>query len=108
MDTFCIVNDIDVVLRGERSYTSSPQRRISKVDLYRSGKLRMNARETEENFCAIIIAIQNGKITIARRVFDFCVNNAANDKLDRAINLLRNNGNINLSRELDRLKTETS
>lgn len=68
----------------------------------------MNARETEENFCAIIIAIQNGNITIARKVFDICVNNAANDKLDRAIGLLRKNGCINLSRELDRLKTENS
>ena len=81
--------------------------RVLIVNLYHSGKLRMNARETEENFCAIIIAIQNGNVAIARKVFDICVNNAANNKLDRAINLLENYGYITLSRELDRLKTET-
>ena len=78
------------------------------VNRYPSGTLRMNARETEENFCAIIIAIQNGNITIARRVFDVCLNNAVNDRFDRAINLLRKNGYITLSRELDRLKNEAS
>ena len=64
----------------------------------------MDARETEEKFCAIIIAIQNGNVTIARRVFDFCIHNAANDKLDLAINLLRENGQEILSNELDRIK----
>ena len=67
----------------------------------------MDARETEEQFCAIIIAIQNGNVTIARRVFDFCIHNAANDRLDLAINLLRKKGQENLGRELDRLKYET-
>lgn len=66
----------------------------------------MEARETEEQFCAIIIAIQNGNVTIARRVFDFCIHNAANERLEMAINLLRKKGQENLSRELDRLKTE--
>ena len=64
----------------------------------------MDARETEEKFCAIIIAIQNGNVTIARRVFDFCLHNAANDKLDLAINLLRENGQEILGNELDRIK----
>jgi hypothetical protein len=68
----------------------------------------MNARETEEQFCAIIIAIQNGNVTIARRVFDFCIRNAVNDKLDRAIHLLKKNGQVILSKELDRLKNEAS
>jgi hypothetical protein len=68
----------------------------------------MDDIETEEKFSAIIIAIQNGNINIARRVFDFCINNAANDKLDRAIKLLRKNGHILLSNELDRLKHRTS
>ena len=68
----------------------------------------MNAKETEEKFCAIIIAIQNGNITIARRVFDICVNDAVNDKLDQAVDLLKRNGHTSLCRELDRLKTETS
>lgn len=68
----------------------------------------MNARETEEKFCAIIIAIQNGNVSIARRVFDICIHDAANDKLDRAINLLKKNGQVSLGNELDRLKDEAS
>jgi hypothetical protein len=64
----------------------------------------MDAKETEEKFCAIIIAIQNGNITIARRVFDICIHNAANDKIDLAINLLKENGQEILGNELDRLK----
>lgn len=68
----------------------------------------MNEIETEQKFSAIIIAIQNGNINIARRVFDFCVNDAANEKLDRAIQLLRKKGHIILSNELDRLKEKPS
>jgi len=68
----------------------------------------MDAREKEEQFCAIIIAIQNGNVTIARRVFDLCIHNAANDRLDLAINLVRKKGQETLSRELDRLKYEAS
>jgi len=68
----------------------------------------MNEIETEQKFSAIIIAIQNGNISIARRVFDFRVNDAANEKLDRAIQLLRKKGHIILSNELDRLKEKPS
>ena len=68
----------------------------------------MDAKETEEKFCAIIIAIQNGNVTIARRVFDHCIHNAVNEKLDRAINLLRENGQEILGDELDRLKSKAT
>ena len=67
----------------------------------------MNEIETEEKFSAIIIAIQNGNVHLARRVFDFCVDNAANDKLDQAIEFLRRNGHTFLSNELTRLKNES-
>jgi len=66
----------------------------------------MNEIETEEKFSAIIIAIQNGNINIARRVFDFCINSAANEKLDQAISLLRKNGYILPGHQLDKLKND--
>ena len=67
----------------------------------------MDAKEKEEKFCALIMALQNGNVTIARRVFDFCIQNEVNDKLDLAISLSKKHGHTTLSRELLRLKSAT-
>jgi len=53
----------------------------------------LNNQETDERFDAMIIAVQNGHINIAREIFDMSLEIATINALDQAIELLNRSGN---------------
>lgn len=64
----------------------------------------MTNNEIGKKFSAIVIAIQSNHLNVARQVFDLSIQTAVNEKLDQAIEILKENGEIILSNEIVRLK----
>jgi len=64
--------------------------------------------EMEKKFSAIVIAVQSNHFDVARQVFDLSIETAVNDKLDEAIDMLKENGELLLSNEIIRLKEKAT
>ena len=58
----------------------------------------------EEKFGALIIAVQNGHIDIARMIFDLSMKKARNHAIDQAVRLAEETGNTLLGKAIGKLK----
>lgn len=51
----------------------------------------MNKEELEQKFGAIVIAVQNGKIDIARKIFDITLEKEIEHEIDQVIESMKRN-----------------
>lgn len=66
----------------------------------------MDNNEIEEKFGALIIAVQNDRIDIARKIFDLSMENARNHAIDQAVTIAEGTGNARLGKALSKLKVK--